>query len=205
MDRKTITSELRRQFFPLLTAAGFARTGDVLRRELDGPVVHVVEVQHRPRSAVFQIHLGAHLPALGGVAGGDAVPVVSMREYDCAWRGSIVSGFRNSSDAEFAYGRTDAEASESVAFLASEWQRQADAFFGSLSDFPAGFHEQARRSSDGDLHPAQLRTWARVALLVGDRALARRIVDVALPRVTERATALRADLERLLVENEGQA
>lgn len=204
MDRKTITSELRRQFFPLLTAAG-ARTGDVLRRELDGPVVHVVEVQHRPRSAVFQINLGAHLPALGGVAGGDAVPVASMREYDCAWRGSIISGFRNASDAEFAYGRTDAEASESVAFLVSEWERQSVAFFGPLSDFPAGFHEQARRSLDGDLHPAQLRTWARVALLVGDRGLARRIVDVALPRVPERATALRADLERLLVESEGQS
>lgn len=195
MDRKTVSRELREQFFPLLVAEGFTRKGDVLRRVLDGPVVHVVDVQHRPRNAVFQVNLGAHLPALGGVAGGDAVAHDAMRDWDCAWRGSIVTGFRNRSDSEFAYGRTAEEAAESVAFLVSEWERQSGAFFGPLSDYPAGFHEAARAAAADDAHhPAHLRTWARVALLVGDADLARGIAAAALPRVSERGTALREDL-----------
>lgn len=42
MDRKAVTAEPRRQFFPVLTAEGFVRSGDVLRRELDGPIVHAL-------------------------------------------------------------------------------------------------------------------------------------------------------------------
>ena len=41
MDRKTVTAQLRSQFYPVLLAEGFSRKGDILRRELDGPVVHV--------------------------------------------------------------------------------------------------------------------------------------------------------------------
>ncbi|MGQ7312686.1 DUF4304 domain-containing protein [Microbacterium arabinogalactanolyticum] len=197
MDRKTVSAHLRKQFFPLLIAGGFTRSGDILRRELDGPVVHVVEVQHRPRSGVFQVNLGAHLAALGGVAGGTPVPAEQMREYDCAWRSSVVSGFRNSSDSEFAYGSTEAEASESVAFLVSEWERQSSEFFSPLSRFPESFHERASSSVDAGLHPAHLLTWARVADILGDAALRTRIVEAALPTVPERATSLRAQLLEL--------
>ncbi|WP_217183750.1 DUF4304 domain-containing protein [Streptomyces sp. AC495_CC817] len=194
MDRKTVTAQLRTQFFPVLAAAGFSRSGDVLRRELAGPVVHVVEVQHRARSGVFQVNLGAHLPALGGVAGGATVAVERMREYDCAWRSSVLSGFRNASDSEFAYGATEEQASESVAFLLSEWERQGPAFFDPLADFPDGFRERARASVSTPLHPAHLLTWAKVADLLGEGDLRRDIVEAALPRVPERATALRDDL-----------
>lgn len=198
MDRKTINAELRKQFYPQLVAEGFARTGDIARRVLDGPVVHVVDVQHMPRRNVFQINLGAHLMRLGDVAGGAKVDIDAMRDYDCVWRGSIHSGFRNSSDAEFAYGRTPEEASESVAFLVSEWRRQADEFFGPLTDYPDGFHATAERMPEHPVHPGHMRTWARVAQLVGDDALARRIAEVALPEVPERATALRDDLQAIL-------
>lgn len=197
MDRKTVTAQLRSQFYPVLLAEGFSRKGDILRRELDGPVVHVVEVQHRPRSGVFQVNLGAHLPALGDVAGGTRVPVEQMREYDCAWRSSVVSGFRNSSDSEFAYGSTEEEASESVAFLVSEWARQSSDFFSPLSRFPESFHEGASSSVDSGMHPAHLLTWARVADVLGDTALRARIVEAALPTVPERATSLRAELLEL--------
>ncbi len=198
MDRKTVGAQLRKQFFPLLVEAGFTRKGDVLHRELPGPVVHVVDVQHRPRSGVFQVNLGAHLLALGDVAGGTVPPTAQMRDYDCAWRGSIISGFRNSSDSEFAYGSTEDEAAESVAFLASEWQRQSSLFFDPLSSYPDGFHARAEQALDEDLHPAHLRVWANVAVIVGDSELSKRIAAAALPRVTERATALRDSLEALL-------
>ena len=198
MDRKTINAELRKQLFPLLITAGFKRKGDVLYRELPGPVVHIVEVQHRPRNGVFQINLGAHLPALDDVADGQVFAAAEMRDYDCAWRGSIISGFRNSSDAEFAYGTTAEEAAESVAFLASEWPRQAAQFFDPLSNFPDGFHERCAQVLGEDLHPAHLLTWAKVALLVGDQELSQRIATAALPSVPERATSLRENLEALL-------
>ncbi|WP_433676521.1 DUF4304 domain-containing protein [Microbacterium gorillae] len=194
MDRTTINRELRTQFWPLLTAAGFERKGDIARRRLDGGVVHVVEVQHRPRSSVFQVHLGVHLLSLGGVAGGVPPEPDALREYDCAWRGSIIAGFRNASDAEFAYGRTAEEATESVAFLASEWERQSAAFFGPLTAFPDDFDTRARQVIAEAPHPAHMRTWARVALLLADEELAREIAAAALPRVAERATALREDL-----------
>lgn len=194
MDRKTINAQLRAQFFPVLAAEGFSRTGDILRRELDGGVVHVVEIQHRPRSGVFQVGLGAHLVALGDVVGGEPVPVANMRDHDCAWRSSVLSGFRRGSDAEFAYGATAADASESVAFLVSEWPRQSTAFFGGLSDFPEGFLLRAQESVFEGLHPAHLLTWARVADILGEAELRGRIVAAALPRVSERATSLRANL-----------
>ncbi|GAB2550318.1 DUF4304 domain-containing protein [Leucobacter ruminantium] len=198
MDRKTINAELRRQFYPQLVAEGFTRAGDIARRALVGPVVHVVEVQHLPRRNVFQINLGAHLLALDELSGTTAVAADTVRDYDCAWRGSIFSGFRNSSDAEFAYGSTPEEASESVSFLVSEWRRQADVFFGPLSEYPGGFHRAAKRMPEHPVHPGHMRTWARVAQLVGDGALARRIAEVALPEVPERATALRDDLRAIL-------
>ena len=192
MNRATVTTELRRQFFPILRAAGFHRKGEVLFRELPGPVAQLVEVQHRPSSGVFRVNLGAHLPALDGTA------AVKLRESGCAWRSSIVSGFRTKDDSDFAYGGTEADAAESVAFLVSEWDRQSAEFFRPLSDFPAGFHECARESLAEDLHPAHRLTWAKVARLVGDDELARRIAEQALPDVPERATTLRAQLEALL-------
>lgn len=192
-----MSAQLRQQFFPLLTEAGFTRKGDVLRRELPGCVVHIAEVQHRPQSGVFQVNLGAHLTTLDDASGSTAA--AQMREYDCAWRGSIISGFRNASDAEFAYGATNEEASESVAFLVSEWQRQSSQFFDPLSGFPDGFHARAKQVLTEDMHPTQLRVWANVALLVGDPELSKRIAAAALPRVPERATSLRESLEALLV------
>lgn len=198
MDRKTINAEFRRQFFPLLAADGFVRSGDVARRVLPGSVVHVVEIQHRPRAGVFQVGLGVHLSPLDEVAGTSSTPAEQLREHDCAWRSSIISGFRNSSDAEFAYGQSAAEAAESVAFFVSEWPRQATGFFGPLTAFPEDFQAGAvAAASNESMHPAHLLTWARVAVLLEDTQLARSISAHALPRVPERATSLRHDLESL--------
>ena len=85
-----------------------------------------------------------------------------------------------------------------MAFLASEWQRQSSLFFDPLSSYPDGFHARAEQALDEDLHPAHLRVWANVAVIVGDSELSKRIAAAALPRVTERATALRDSLEALL-------
>lgn len=199
MDRKTVNAELRRQFVPVLTGTGFTWRSDIARRVLDGPVFHVVEVQHRPRAAVFQVNLGVHLPALGDVAGGDAPAAEVVREYECAWRGSVISGFRNASDGEFAYGATAEEAAESVAFLVSEWERQSERFFGPLTAYPDDFHAAVRVALEQDLHPAHLLTWARVAMLLEDSELARALATQALPRVPERATSLRDELQRILM------
>ncbi|EPX96714.1 MULTISPECIES: DUF4304 domain-containing protein [Ralstonia] len=200
MDKKAVSRELREQFFPCLTNAGFKRNGDIARRELPGGVVHVVEIQHRARGHVFQVKLGAHLLALGDIAGGELPAPQAFRDFDCAWRGSIISGFRNDSDAEFAYGATEQDATESVAFLVSEWPRQSDAFFAPFAAYPRTFHNAARAvAANAELHhPAHLLTWARVAHILGDSLLERCIAEVALPRVPERAVSLRENLQAII-------
>lgn len=207
MDKKTVNRELRKQFFPLLNGAGFTRQGDIARRVLPCGVVHVVELQHRTRSSVFQVNLGAHLMALGDVAGGEPPPPQEFRDFDCAWRGSVIAGFRNDSDAEFAYGSTDGEAAESVAFLASEWPRQSAAFFAPFTAFPNTFHDAARAAAvDAEQHhPAHLLTWARVACVLGDFTLGHSLAEAALPRVPERATSLRQNLLAILARRPSSA
>jgi hypothetical protein len=196
VDKQTTTALLREHFFPLLKSQGFARNGDVLRRA-DDPVVHVVEVVHQPRRGVFRIDLGVHLTLLGD-ASGHVIDPTKIREADCAWRSSIIPGFRNDHDPDFVYGSTAEEAQESVSFLVSEWDRQSSAFFGRLAAWPHDFHEAARAAVVDPPHPAHLLTWARVAALADDLELARRCAEVALPSVPERATALRADLEAIV-------
>lgn len=196
VDKQTTTALLREHFFPLLKAQGFARNGDVLRRA-DDPVVHVVEVVHQPRRGVFRIDLGVHLTLLGDVSG-HVIDPTKIREADCAWRSSIIPGFRNDHDPDFVYGSTAEEAQESVSFLVSEWDRQSSAFFGRLATWPQDFHEAARAAVVDPAHPAHVLTWARVAALADDLELARRCAEVALPSVPERATALRADLEAIV-------
>ncbi|MFK3677114.1 hypothetical protein ACI2IP_05250 [Microbacterium sp. NPDC090218] len=196
MDKHTTTSLLRDRFYPVLKAQGFTRTGDVLRR-VDSPVVHVVEVVHQPRRGVFRVDLGAHLTLLGDVSR-HAIDTAKIREPDCAWRSSIIPGFRNDHDPDFAYGSNPEEASESVAFLVSEWDRQSNAFFAPLTRWPDDFHDAARAAVETPPHPAHLLTWARVAALTGDLDLAQRCAEIALPSVPERATSLRESLEGIL-------
>ena len=196
VDKQTTTALLREQFYPLLKAQGFVRTGDVLRR-FDDPVAHVVEVVHQPRRGVFRVDLGVHVTPLGDVSR-HVIDPTKIREADCAWRSSIIPGFRNDHDPDFVYGSTPEEASESVAFLVSEWDRQSSAFFGPKTRWPEDFHAAARAAVTDPPHPAHLLTWARVAALVGDTDLARRCAEVALPSVPERATALRESLEGIV-------
>lgn len=196
MDRQTTTALLREQFYPVLKAQGFTRSADVLRRVAE-PVAHVVEVVNQPRRGVFRVDLGVHLTLLGDVSH-HVIGPAKLREADCAWRSSIIPGFRNDHDPDFVYGSTPEEASEVVSFLVSEWGRQSDAFFGRLTVWPDDFHEAARAAMADPPHPAHLLTWARVAALAGDLELARDCADIALPSVPIRATSLRGDLESIV-------
>ncbi|WP_435748689.1 DUF4304 domain-containing protein [Microbacterium sp. PMB16] len=196
MDKQTTTALLRTHFYPVLKDQGFVRSGNVLRRFAD-PVVHVVEVVHQPRRGAFRVDLGVHLTLLGDVSR-HVIDPTKIREPDCAWRSSIIPGFRNDHDPDFAYGTTASDAEESVSFLVSEWDRQSTAFFGRLTTWPGDFLDAARAAIETPPHPAHLLTWSRAAALAGDFELARRCAEVALPSVPERATALRADIEAIL-------
>lgn len=198
MDRKTITREMRQQFFPLLVDDGFTRTKDTLRRVLPGPVVHVVQVRNFPARAQFRVDLGAHLPALDEREGTAPKALDTLRDIDCVWRGGIVTGFLSPTDTGMSYGTDEHGASEAVAFMASEWKRQSREFFGPLFDFPGGFHRQARRALVAPRHPYAMVLWADVARLVGDDDLSRRIAAAALPLVPDTASGLRARAEALL-------
>jgi len=203
MDRTTVTRLLRRDFWPVLRAEGFSRRGEVARRA-DGPVVHVVEVVHRPRAGVFRVDLGVHVTLLGDVSGAPVDPA-TLREPGCAWRAGIVPGLLDGTSTDLIYGSSEEDAAGTVAFLVAEWPRQSAAFFGPLTTWPGQFHDAARAATARGLHPAHLRTHARVAALVGDLRLAREIAQEALPHVPERARALRADLEAVARDPESVA
>ena len=97
MDKKFISLLLRNQFYPLLKAQGFTKKADVFW-QVDGEVIRIVDIQHFKKRHCFQINLGIHLIPLGEyVMGctGRRLEFEKMRDYDCAWRGSIISGLVN--------------------------------------------------------------------------------------------------------------
>jgi hypothetical protein len=97
MDKKFISLLLRNQFYPLLKAQAFTKKADVFW-QVDGEVIRIVDIQHFKKRHCFQINLGIHLIPLGEyVMGctGRRLEFEKMRDYDCAWRGSIISGLVN--------------------------------------------------------------------------------------------------------------
>lgn len=130
MDKKFISKQLRTQFYPLLKAQGFTQKADVFW-QVDGEVIRIVDIQHFKKRHCFQINLGIHLISLGEyVMGctGKGLEIEKMRDYDCAWRGSILSGLINDYDSDWSYTQSAQDAAQMVEFLVSEWDRQSQLF-----------------------------------------------------------------------------
>lgn len=198
MDRKTITRHMREQFFPLLVEEGFTRQRDTLRRILDGPVAHVVTVRHFPARKEFRVDLGAHLPALDEPLVMPATNLETITVDSCLWGERIVTGFLHPADTGMAYGTNEEEASEAVAFIASEWKHQSRAFFGPLSNYPEGFLRLARQALVGPHQPGWMVTAAHMARVVGDHDLSLRIAAAALPLIPDERSSLRDEAQMIL-------
>lgn len=200
MDKKYISQQLRNQFYPLLKAQGFSKKADVFW-QVDGEVVRIVDIQHSKKRHCFQVNLGIHLMPLGEyVMGctGRRLEIEKMRDYDCAWRSSIISGLVNDHDSDWSYAQSEQDAIQMVEFLVSEWDRQSQRFFGEMARWPEDFIKKATMAVKNPVHPTKMCTLCYVAGAAGDLQLVKNLAEVALPSVPERATSLKTRLEAFL-------
>ena len=201
MDKNFVSAQLRNQFYPILKTQGFTQKADVFR-QIDGEIIRIVDIQHSVKRHCFQVNLGIHLRPLGEyIMGCTGKPLIieKMREYDCAWRNSILPNLINDYDSDWMYGSNEQEAIEMVQFLASEWNRQSQIFFNALAHWPQDFIHQANLAVQNPIHPMDMAKLCHVAAAAGNLDLVKTLAELALPAVPERATSLKQKLESFMI------
>ena len=194
VDRTSFLKALSARLYPILRADGFRGSGSTFRRVVD-PVVHVFNVQGSSDAEKCYLNLGAHLLFLPKPGGGKP-DAKSLKEYECAFRDRFDppagTGFG------WSYGRNENEMQETIAFICDHWKSYAEAFFDRYSHFPAGFVSLIESVDVSSVHPIELLTLARIAAHLSDYARAESLASEGLKRCPERASGLRAELERLI-------
>jgi hypothetical protein len=194
MNRTAFLKLLTLKLFPVLKAEGFEGSGQTLRR-IDGPLIHVFNVQAASGGKACYLNLGAHLDFLP-TEGGAQVEPDAMEESHCV--------FRDRMDPPpgpafgWAYGATQAQAQETVEFIVSEWAGPGRAFFARHGRYPQSFEQMLRDTDPNLIHARTALHLARIAEHLGDRERAKALVDAGLARAPERATGLKADLAKVL-------
>jgi hypothetical protein len=194
MNRSTFLKLLTQKLFPVLKAEGFEGSGQTLRR-IDGPVIHVFNVQGATGGKACYLNLGAHLDFLPTEGGGQVAPD-ALEESHCVFRDRM----EPPPGAAFgwAYGETKEQAEENVEFIVSEWAGPGRAFFARHGSYPQSFEQMLRETDPNQIHARTALHLARIAMHLGDRVRAQALVDAGLARAPERATSLKADLAKVL-------
>ncbi|MFH0129788.1 DUF4304 domain-containing protein [Variovorax sp. VaC1] len=194
MNRTTFLKLLGQKLFPVLRAQGFQGSGQTLRR-IDGPVIHVFNVQGASGGKACYLNLGAHLAFLPTEGGGTVAPD-ALEESHCVFRDRM----EPPPGAAFgwAYGATKEQAEENVEFIVSEWEGPGRAFFARYGQYPQSFEQLLRETDPAQIHARTALHLARIAVHLGDRARAQALVDAGLAGAPERATSLKADLAQVL-------
>ncbi|SCX65217.1 DUF4304 domain-containing protein [Variovorax sp. EL159] len=194
MNRTTFLKLLGQRLFPVLRAQGFQGAGQTLRR-IDGPVIHVFNVQGASGGKACYLNLGAHLAFLPTEGGGTVAPD-ALEESHCVFRDRM----EPPPGAAFgwAYGATKEQAEENVEFIVSEWEGPGRAFFARYGQYPQSFEQLLRETDPAQIHARTALHLARIAVHLGDRARAQALVDAGLAGAPERATSLKADLAQVL-------
>jgi hypothetical protein len=193
IDRKSFISLLSKQFYPVLRAEGFRGSGTTLRR-MNGPEVHVFNVQGSTSSIHCYFNLGVHLTFLP-TAGGELLEPNEITESSCVFRDRISppEGLRSA----WLYGETESEAQANVDRALQEWERQARPFFAAHA-YPEGIARLMAQASLTETHPAHLLKFARIAAQLERKERAAELAHSALGRVAAAATGLRFDIEQFL-------
>ncbi|UVH60842.1 DUF4304 domain-containing protein [Variovorax paradoxus] len=194
MNRSTFLKLLTQKLFPVLKAEGFGGAGQTLRR-IDGPLIHVFNVQGASGGKACYLNLGAHLDFLPTEGGAQVAPD-ALEESHCVFRDRM----EPPPGAAFgwAYGVTKEQAEENVEFIVSEWAGPGRAFFARHGSYPQSFEQMLRETDPNQIHARTALHLARIAVHLGDRARAQALVDAGLARAPERATSLKADLAKVL-------
>ena len=193
MAQHPFRRELSRRILPVLRADGFHGSGTTFRR-IEGPVIHVFNIQGSTAGGRCYLNLGAHLDFLPSEGGGEVLPD-KIEECQCAFRDRI-------DPPAGAYGWDYLDQPETIAeriqLVLEEWRLQGGTFFDRYRSFPKSFESLLAKTDPQKVHPAEGRTFVRIALRLGDRKRARDFAQTALTKASERATILRSDLEHLL-------
>ncbi|MGJ7499537.1 DUF4304 domain-containing protein [Variovorax sp. ZT5P49] len=194
MNRTTFLKLLTQKLFPVLKAEGFEGLGQTLRR-IDGPLIHVFNVQGASGGKACYLNLGAHLDFLPTEGGAQVAPD-ALEESHCVFRDRM----EPPPGAAFgwAYGAAKEQAEENVEFIVSEWTGPGRAFFARHGSYPQSFEQMLRETDPNQIHARTALHLARIAVHLGDLARARALVDAGLARAPERATSLKADLAKVL-------
>ncbi len=194
MNRTTFLKLLGQKLFPVLRAQGFQGSGQTLRR-IDGPVIHLFNVQGASGGKACYLNLGAHLAFLPTEGGGTVAPD-ALEESHCVFRDRM----EPPPGAAFgwAYGATKEQAEENVEFIVSEWEGPGRAFFARYGQYPQSFEQLLRETDPAQTHARTALHRARIAVHRGARARAQALVDAGLAGAPERATSLKADLAQVL-------
>jgi hypothetical protein len=198
VDRKTFLSLLSKRLYPVLRAEGFKGSGTTLRR-INGPVIHVFNVQGSSSGNTFYLNLGAHLSFLTP-EGVNGVQPEKMMESGCVFRERMhpPPGPRFG----WAYCDTMEQAIENVEFILSEWPSQGQAFFEQYKSFPESFAALISQTMPSSIHPGRCLHFARIAAELGRVDAAADFARSGLARVGEGASGARANLEKMLAHYE---
>lgn len=194
MNRKLFLKLLSEQLYPILRAEGFVGTGSTLRR-INGPVIHVFNVQGARSGGECYLNLGAHLAFLPS-AGGGAVDPQSIDEPSCVFRDRLEPP--PGPEFGWSYCASPEDAAESVAFIVSEWESVGRAFFARYAHYPQSFEALILEEDPEQVHPIKARILAGIAIELGRQARASDFLEAGLRRVPERATLLKADIVAMM-------
>lgn len=194
IDRKVFLSLLSKRLYPVLRSEGFKGSGTTLRR-IDGPVIHVFNVQGSSGGNQCYLNLGVHLAFLPPEGGGTVIPE-KMDEPGCVFRTRIDPP--SGPQFGWAYCNSIEEALENIEFIVSEWPTVGRAFFDRYMHYPEGFEALVSKTSPSILHPRECLHFARIARELGLSGVATEFAKSGLERAGERATSLRADLSRFI-------
>ena len=194
MDRTAFLRLLAREFYPALRQEGFKGSGTTLRR-IDGPLLHVFNVQGSSGGAGFYINLGAHLEFIDGRDLGKA------RESNCAFRTRLdpaTDYFVN----RWPYGNSETEALAIIEELSDVWASQGQEFFATYADYPDAIERLVQTTDASQIHPHHAFTLAKIAKHMGHRGRAEEIAGQALAEVPKAATSLLGNIKAFLRDME---
>lgn len=195
-ERESFLRLVAQRFYPALRSAGFKGSGSTLRR-VNGPVLHVFNVQGGSSGREFFINLGATLTSLE-MQGVTPASAGTAKEYACVFRQRIDPPGRP--QMAWPYPMNEAEAEQTLNALVQQFAGVGEPWFARHGTWPESFVILTASDDALAIHPAHMHVLARIAMLLTNRERAALLARAALRRCPATASGLRHDLQQLLSE-----
>lgn len=195
MDLKGFTKILTEDFYPLLRKEGFKGSGSTLRR-INGPLIHVFNVQGSSGGERCYINLGAHLAFLSP----PRVVPAKIAHYECHFRDRIEPVEQERFG--WPYGESDRDALANVEDISRAWLSQGHAFFARYDSYPESFVPLVQEFSVLRHHYGSFLVMVNIARRLGLEQRAVEIAQEGLSILPDDARALRLATEEFLAGQE---